>query len=543
MNKVLRRWLCGCLVLLGLFLFSPAAGAASVNQPAAPAAVKVSQPAYNKVKVSWKKVSGASGYVVFTVDESGTKHFRAYVAGESRLTFTDTESAAAGRFFCPGNTYRYCVKAYRDVSGKRYFSAGTSPTASVRVWLEKTVSEAKALKAVQNVITWNQVEGADGYIIYRRRPVAGAAWTNIGSTAKKSSTTFTDRNPAALGRYQYCVRAYRNINGIIYQGLYTIGTAITTSAPAQKVTLQENNGGIRVKWVQQKAGSGYRVFRKEGSGSYKLRSTIKDASRISFTDQKVQRGVTYTYYVQTIVKEYYGNVYSDSNKASLTLSLKSEIQDTYGTSARTGMSAADYTVLNNIIGAVETGGQVYGVRDYGNYTPPYANSSIEYTCTLGWGAFYGNEAQRLIRTIQDRDPGTFAAVDSNGLIADKLSVNWVNTRWKPNDREIQVLKKLLVTDTGKAVQDEMVTESMKVYAARCQTCHTNNTCAIMMYCEIAHLGGTAAADRILTRCAGNYSLDNILAALRVEWSSENLVGSRIYWSRHVKCAEFIQTYA
>ena len=214
----------------------------------------------------------------------------------------------------------------------------------------------------------------------------------------------------------------------------------------------------------------------------------------------------------------------------------------YKTTTKTGMSADDYAVLNNIIGAVETGGQVYGVRDYADYTAPYTNSGLEHTCTLGWGAYYGEEAQLLVKTIQARAPKTFANIDAKGIIAAKLKVNWVSTRWKPNATEIKLLKRLITTTVGKKIQDELMTRLMKYYVAQCAA-YTKNTYAIMMYCEIAHLGGTSAANRIFGKCNGKYNLDSIVAALKTEYNSSNSVGSSKYWSRHMKCVEFIQKYA
>ena len=217
-------------------------------------------------------------------------------------------------------------------------------------------------------------------------------------------------------------------------------------------------------------------------------------------------------------------------------------------SSKTGMSSADYAVLNNIIGAVETGGQVYGRRDYGDYTAPYTASSLEVTVTLGWGAFFGSEAQYLVQQILNKDPVTFKKIDKKGLIRAALKKNWVKTKWKPTSEEVTLLKKLIVTSTGKKIQDEMFKSLMKQYVASCTSDYTSNTWAIMMYCEIRHLGGKGGADRIFKRCKAqkSYSLDTIMWALKkdqADKSSNNQVGDSIFWSRHVKCVEFIRKYA
>ena len=80
------------------------------------------------------------------------------------------------------------------------------------------------------------------------------------------------------------------------------------------------------------------------------------------------------------------------------------------------MTQNDYDILTNIIGAVETGGQIYGKRRYNVYTPPYTNSKLEHTITLGWAGFYGGEARKLVQMIYDADPAGFKKIDSNGTI-------------------------------------------------------------------------------------------------------------------------------
>ncbi len=242
-----------------------------------------------------------------------------------------------------------------------------------------------------------------------------------------------------------------------------------------------------------------------------------------------------------ILRRFSGNSSAGSDR-------EETIPHVYEYSSKTGMSAEDYKVLNNIIGAVETGGQVYGQRDYADYTPPYANTSNEHTCTLGWGAFYGEEAQYLVSQILKKDPTTFKKIDSKGLIQAALKKNWVSTRWKPNATEKNLLIKLITTKTGKAIQDAMVTSLMKQFVSSCNAEYTTNTWATMMYCQIRHLGGKSGADRIFQRCKAkkSYTLDTIMWALKkdqADTSSSYQVGDSIFWSRHKKCCEFIQKYA
>lgn len=200
-------------------------------------------------------------------------------------------------------------------------------------------------------------------------------------------------------------------------------------------------------------------------------------------------------------------------------------------------------VLTNIIGAVESGGQVYGKRNYAAYAPPYHNTPSEHTITLGWAQNYGDEARKLVQMIYDADPEAFRKIDTTGAIKDMLTKDWVAIRWNPSNAQKEILIRLIDSPVGHKCQDELFAELMDKYINSCEAQYTNDIPAEMMYCEIRHLGGRNAADRIFRRCQGNYSLDNIMASLDKDDPDSNQVGSRKFRSRHLKCIEFIRKYA
>ena len=209
------------------------------------------------------------------------------------------------------------------------------------------------------------------------------------------------------------------------------------------------------------------------------------------------------------------------------------------------MNKQNMNVLINIIGAVESGGQIYGNRRYNAYTPPYQNTSNEHTITLGWAQNYGGEAKKLIQLIYDKNPSEFKKIDTNNLIYPMLSKDWVSIRWNPNSNQKAVLIKLIDSQIGHEAQDELFAKVMEQFIDDCANTYTLNIPAQMMYCEIRHLGGKRSADRIFKRCNNNYSLSNIEAALKQDQSdtsSSNQVGDKKFWSRHQKCIEFIKKY-
>lgn len=212
------------------------------------------------------------------------------------------------------------------------------------------------------------------------------------------------------------------------------------------------------------------------------------------------------------------------------------------------MNDANMRVLVNVIGAVESGGQIYGRRNYSAYAAPFTNSNKEYTITLGWAQNYGSEAYKLVLMIYTKDPQAFEKIDPTGAIKKMINGehDWEKERWNPNTYQRYVLLALIDSPAGHECQDELFAQLMKKYIADCEQTFTKDTKAIMMYCEIRHLGGKGPADRIFKRCNGDYSLDNIMTTLKKDQSdtsSSNQVGDKKFWSRHQKCREFIDKYA
>ncbi len=210
------------------------------------------------------------------------------------------------------------------------------------------------------------------------------------------------------------------------------------------------------------------------------------------------------------------------------------------------MNEKNYEVLINIIGAVESGGQIYGKRRYNAYADPYTNSPKEYTITLGAFQSYGSEARELVQMIYDADPAEFARIDTDGSIKAMLAKDWVALKWKPTTAQKSRIIKLIDSECGHICQDKQFrVNRLEKYIARAEAYGVHDVKAQMMWAEIQHLGGVKPTERIFKRCNGNYSLNSIMASLKkdqADGSSSNQVGDKVYWSRHVKCREFIEKY-
>lgn len=176
-------------------------------KPVAPKISKVSPVSYNTNKVTWSKVSGASGYKIYRRTGSGTWKGLAIVSSGTSSYF-DKNAAL-------GTNYQYTVKAYWKKGSKvqdgYYRTDGPKVTTSVTTPALKSVSPS----GLYLKINWNKVSGAQGYRVYRK--AAGAKdWTRIATLTGNGTVSYTDKNVKNGVKYTYTVRAYRKSGKNVY---------------------------------------------------------------------------------------------------------------------------------------------------------------------------------------------------------------------------------------------------------------------------------------------------------------------------------------
>lgn len=76
------------------------------------------------LKISWKKISGASGYRIYVMGDDGKYTLLKQVKDGSNLSYTHTDLEW-------GKTYIYKVRAYRTVNGKPVFGAYSTPKTGI----------------------------------------------------------------------------------------------------------------------------------------------------------------------------------------------------------------------------------------------------------------------------------------------------------------------------------------------------------------------------------------------------------------------------
>ena len=144
------------------------------------------------VEINWNSVMGAERYIIYRRVAGGKWSI---IAGYVKDTSYTDKTAVEG------TEYYYTVRA---VSGDM-MSPGFDATRSIihtKTLANVTLGEFKNTKAGVE-INWEEVKGAERYIIYRR--VAGGKWSIIAGYVK--DTSYTDKTAVEGTEYYYTVRA------------------------------------------------------------------------------------------------------------------------------------------------------------------------------------------------------------------------------------------------------------------------------------------------------------------------------------------------
>ena len=178
----------------------------------------------------------------------------------------------------------------------------------------------------------------------------------------------------------------------------------------------------------------------------------------------------------------------------------------------TTITDKQWDVLINIIGAVETGGQVYGQRRYDDYTEAYTNSSAENSITIGAFQEFSSLAKGLLQEILDRYPDLFRSLDNAGIESDLKKPSWSGYSPSRGSAKANAITTIISTAEGRKIQNERILRQMKQYVEYGESLGVTEVSALFEACNFCHQGGTSAAKRIISKTNRPYTLDNLYQA-------------------------------
>lgn len=244
----------------------------------APAKVEVAN-ASNGVKISYSAVDGAERYKIYRKAEGETSW---------KLFGTTTALSAVDKTVVSGVKYTYTVRGVKGSEQGKYDQTGVSV-----LYLAQPVVKAENKISGINV-TWNKINGAESYYVYRKANGA-KSWTRV-ATVKAAKLNYADTKVSDGVNYVYTVRA---VSGSTLS-TYTSGRSINRVSRANIAKVENVVAGTaKVTVSVVKAFSGYQL-------QYATKSNFSDAKTLGVsngTTQTVVRNVSglkkgTTYYVR-----------------------------------------------------------------------------------------------------------------------------------------------------------------------------------------------------------------------------------------------------
>ena len=293
----------------------------AVKAKVAPAVVVAEKSAttYNSVTLSWKKISGASGYAVYRAESKNGewKKIKTIKSGSTK-TYKD-------KGLIPGKTYYYKVRAYRTVSGKNVYGA-YSEVVKAKPALKKPSLKKSTVNYDSVKLTWKKISGASGYKIYRSTSADGT-YKRVKNITSASTLTYTDSGLTAGTTYYYKIRAYRTVDG--KKGYSEYSKLLDVMPTLDKVkdfkaapTGDDEKGSIELTWSKVTGATGYTIARSTSKqGTYKEVRVIDSGDTLSCTDSKLTFGETYYYQISATRNNYKGPVSNSVNATAIAVSL------------------------------------------------------------------------------------------------------------------------------------------------------------------------------------------------------------------------------
>jgi len=238
--------------------------------------------ASGKPKISWAKVDGAVKYEVYRskTGKAGSFGRITRVTGTSLIN----KSAAAG------TRYYYKVRAVDADGNKSEFSNVVSRVCDLPQPVVKTSNDAASGKVK---LTWNEIEGAKSYKIYRATSKTGKY-----SLMKTVTGTSYINNTSKAGKTYYykVVAVHENSNA---NSAYSAIVSRMCDLARPTITVKRNSSGKpRISWEKVDGAVKYEVWRATSkNGKYTKLITTKNLYQVN---KNAKAGVTYYYKVKAI---------------------------------------------------------------------------------------------------------------------------------------------------------------------------------------------------------------------------------------------------
>lgn len=233
----------------------------------------------NYISLSWKKVSGASYYRVYSYNPS-TKKYK--ILKQTALT-SFKDAALSG-----GTKNYYLSRAFNTYNAGSSYSA--SDVVGVTTLPAKPEFKPTAVSEKSVKISWKAVKGASYYRIY--------SYSNKYSRlADTKALSYTVNNLKANTAYTYLVRAF-NSSGKAVGYVKSDNKSVLTAPQKPVVKVSVSGTSVNLSWNKVSGAAFYRVFLYDvKTKKYTHKASVKTCS---YTAKNLKKGNEYYYLVRAV---------------------------------------------------------------------------------------------------------------------------------------------------------------------------------------------------------------------------------------------------
>ena len=361
------------LILLSVFLTLPMT-AENVNAAvSAPTNLKVTEYSDKAAKLSWSKVAGVTGYLVYYSKDNSNFTKLKTINSQSTTSYTVGGLTA-------GKAYYFALISYTDINGKITKSKRTS-SLKITATSSSSVPVPSNLKAAEYSnsaikLTWTKASDVTGYYVYRSTD--GKTYSKI-KTLTAYTTTYTNTSLIAGQKYYYSIASYKNTS----TGAVAIGpkssavNALTISSsklsyPSGFAVKEVATDAIKLVWNKSSNASGYYIYRSIDNKNFSRIKALPSSST-SYTNIALYLDTTYYYKIASYVNSNGSIGLSDKSPAVNAKTTSTSVSFTSKTSTST-------TITLNWDYPSATGYQIYRLDiNTGKYVKIASTSAKSYT--------------------------------------------------------------------------------------------------------------------------------------------------------------------
>lgn len=248
-----------------------------------------STPDAESIKLTWDRVSGAQGYVLYRFDTAKKTYnkIERIVGNVNSYTVNNLS---------PATHYTFVIKAYKDLK-----AGEVSSTHCTSVWTNTmchTVTGFKAQATANSVnLTWNKLEGVNGYVVYKFDP-AKRNYVRIAKTSA-NAVSYKAANLNPNTKYIFAIRAYKTVNGKEILSVSFPSVSSETSLPkVANFSGTSTANSVKLTWDKVGCANGYIVYIYDSAKKNYVRAAKTSTNVNTYTVSGLSAKKTYIFAVK-----------------------------------------------------------------------------------------------------------------------------------------------------------------------------------------------------------------------------------------------------